>query len=432
MRYLNVLYFLLISWYAYKFLISHGRIVRSPFDKRDDLILTGPEMFWVLTFSTGVLAFSAPLPIDLMAIRLMVIMILCLIGFSYVNNKPIWSLPLKLYVVYLVWLFIGCIYGPSWGYGIRVILKYSYPLLFCLFATAAVDNFPTAFKAALSARWIGAIVVVVSFLPYISILISGVLWYPTARAIHFISLMAFSLALIFFTHEKLKNLLYTLLFLFPCFVWVLRTSILGSGVAIMAFSVIRWKVKSLPIIVGILTAGVIAVFTIPSLHDKMFFDDVENADLESFEAGELSMEAVNTNSREVLWEFLEDAMYNGHELTGSGTGSVQQFMYSHYIFGGITVAHNDFVQMKCDNGLIGMYLYIAISLMIFFHCFIIYWRTTDDKVKLFAITAGASILGVFATMYSDNTVNYSMATLSMPYGFYGMTLALKERISEDK
>jgi hypothetical protein len=33
-------------------------------------------------------------------------------------------------------------------------------------------------------------------------------------------------------------------------------------------------------------------------------------------------------------------------------------------------------------------------------------------------------MGVFVTLYSENTVNYSMATLSMPFGFYGMMLGL--------
>ena len=431
MIYLNIIYFLLLSWYAYKFLTSEGKIVKSPFDKRDDLDLTGPEMVWVRTFSTGVLAFSVPHPIDLMAIRLMVIMVLCVIGFSYVDNKPIWSFPLKLYVVYLAWLFIGCIYGPSWSYGLRVILKYSYPLIFCLFASAAIDNFPTAFKASVSARWVGAIAVVLSFIPYIGLLIPGVLWYQTARAIHFISLMVFSMSLFFLTDEKQKNLIYSFLFLLPCFAWVFRTSILGSGVAIMAFSIIRWKLKSLPVILGVLLTGVVAVFTIPSLHEKMFFDDVDNTDLESFQAGELDMDAVNTNTREVMWEFLEETLYKGNEITGSGTGAVQKFMYTHFIFGGLMVPHSDFVQMKCDNGLVGMYLYIASSLLIFCHCFKIYWSTDDDRVRLFAITAGASMLGVFVTMYSDNTVNYSMATLSMPYGFYGMTLALNERLNDE-
>ncbi|MDE6160494.1 MAG: O-antigen ligase family protein [Muribaculaceae bacterium] len=429
MIYLNILYFLIITWYGYKFLKSDGQIVRSPFDKEQHYKFSGPEMFWTLTFSTGLLAFSAPLPIDLMAVRLLVIMILCFIGFGVVADKPIWSMPLKLYVVYLLWLLIGCSYSPSVSYGFRVILKYSYPLVFCLFASAAADNFIVAYKASIMARSVALLTVIISFVPLVELLIPGVIWYGTARAIHYISIMTFSIALFFFTSEKKKNFWYAVLFLLPCFLWVFRTSIMGSGVAIMAFAIIRWRLRSLPVIVGVLIAGVVAVFTIPSLREKMFNKGAENVTIENFQSGGLSMEDVETNAREAMWSLLEHELYDGYEITGSGTGSVQQYMYNHFIFGGLKVPHSDFVQIKCDNGLIGLYLYIGIVLMIFLHCFKIYWSTTDDRIRIFAITAGASMLGVFATLYSDNTVNYSMATLSMPYGFYGMTLALNKKIA---
>ena len=41
-----------------------------------------------------------------------------------------------------------------------------------------------------------------------------------------------------------------------------------------------------------------------------------------------------------------------------------------------------------------------------------------------AMVAGASLMGVFVTMYSDNTLSYSMCTLSFPWGFYGMALGI--------
>lgn len=425
MIWLNVIYFLIISYYGYIFLRSEGRIVTSPFSKNDLMALTGPEMFWVLTFATGLLAFSAPLPIDLMAVRLLVIMLLCIIGFSIVRRSPVWSLPLKLYVVYMVWIAIGLFYSPSLSFGIRVILKYTYPLIFCLFASAAVDNFPTALKASLAARWVAVISLIFAFVPFIGRLVPGVFWYGTATAINYISIMTLSLALFFFTNEKKKNLWFTILFLLPCFIWVFRTSIMGSGVAIMAFALIKWRVKSLPVILGVLLAGVIAVFTIPSLNQKMFKPGSENMTIENFQQGGVTMNNVNTNAREAMWEFLENKFYEPHKLIGSGTGAVQTYMYGNYVFGGLIVPHSDFVQMKCDNGLIGLILYCGVSILIFLHCFKIYWSTDDNRIRLLAITAGASMLGVFATLYSDNSVNYSMATLAMPYGFYGMLLGVK-------
>lgn len=427
MEYLNIIYFLILISYCYNFLVSEGTIVKSPFNKWDSLALTGPEMYWVLIFSTGLLAFSVNVGLDLMAIRLFVIMILCLIGLKYTSGPVIWSIPLKIYVVYLIWLLIGCFYAPSWNYAIRTLLKYTYPLIFCLFASAAVDNFPTAFKAAISARWVALITVIVFFIPFLPSLIPGVVWYITARVIHYIGIMVFSLAMIFFSNEKKKNFFYFLVFLLPCFIYVLRTSILGSGIALMAFAFIKWKLKSLPVIGAVLVLGIVSVFTIPSLKEKMFYD--KNTSLEQLKEGKITMNNVDTNYRMYMWEKIPKMLYDGHELTGSGTGAVQELMYTHsYMFGGLKIIHNDFLQIKCDNGLIGLCLYCAMIIAVYIHCFLIYWSTDDPRIKLFAITAGASLLGVFATCYSDNTVNYSMATLSIPFGFYGMTLALNKRL----
>ncbi|MCM1138982.1 MAG: O-antigen ligase family protein [Muribaculum sp.] len=424
---LNFVYFLIITFYGYKFLTSDGKIVKSALNRDVELHYSGPELFWCLTFSTGLLAFSANVGVDLMAIRLLVLEIFCLIGLSKVADKPIWSLPMKLYVVYLIWLLIGCFYGPSMMYGLRVILKYSYPLLLCLFASAVVRDADVFLKSSLFARTVGVISIIFSFVPLLPYLVPGVFWYGTARAINYISIMIFSLALFHFTSgkEKWKNLFYVALFILPCFIWVLRTSIMGSLVAIMAFYFIKYKLKSLPIIVGILILGVVAVFTIPSLKAKMFHDD--NVTIEQFQNGDIQENNINTNARESMWKYLETKFYTPHQIIGSGTGSVQNFMYNNYVFGGLTVPHSDFVQMKCDNGLVALILYSSIAFLIFVHVFNTYWHAENADLKLCAIIAGASIAGVFVTLYSDNAVNYSMATLSMPFGFYGMMLGLKHR-----
>lgn len=214
---LNVIYFLIITYFGFKYLLSDGGIVRSPFNKEERLKLNGPEMFWCLTFATGLLAFSANVGLDLMAIRLGVLELLCIIGLSVVKDKPIWTAPLCLYIVYLLWLLIGCTYGPSWGYGIRVILKYLYPLLICLFASAAVRHIEVWLKSALLARLVALICVIAYFVPFIWQLVPGVFWYVTAGCINFISIMILSLALFYFTDNKRTNLIYSILFILPCF-----------------------------------------------------------------------------------------------------------------------------------------------------------------------------------------------------------------------
>lgn len=420
--FLNYVYFAIITLLGLMFLFSKGWAVRSPFDRQQKLRFSGPEMLWVLTFGTGLLAFSAPGAIDLMAIRLLVLEILCVVAIVMAKHRVVWSFPILIYLIYLCWIIFGITYTASAAYGIRVLLKYLYPLILTMFASAVVRHKEVFIKASLLARTVAVVCVIVSFLPYAGRVLP-VFWYVTARAINFISIMILSLGLYFYTDEKRKNLIWAVVFIIPCFVWVFRTSIMGSAVALMAFSFIKYRLRSLPIIFGIIVASVVAVFTIPSLREKMFYK--EDITLEDFREGELSADDVDSNARFALWESLQNRFYVGHEVVGSGTGSVQQYMYTHREeFGGLMVPHSDFIQLMCDNGLVGLVLYVLILLTCFAHCFFTFQVSQDPAIKLCAIVAGSLMIGIGVTLYSDNVVNYSMATLSMPFGFYGMMLGL--------
>ncbi len=41
------------------------------------------------------------------------------------------------------------------------------------------------------------------------------------------------------------------------------------------------------------------------------------------------------------------------------------------------------------------------------------------------------MIGIMVTMYSDNTISYSMATLGYPWGFYGIALGLAKNEEEN-
>lgn len=426
MQYLNIIYFLILTGLGYKYLYSDGKVMKGALNPNVAFHYSNVELFWCLTFATGLLAFSVNVGLDLMAIRLLVLEIFCVIGLSLAKNLPVTNLPMKIYFAYIIWLCIGLFYSPSFVYGFRVVLKYLYPLLLCLFASAAVSDSEVFFKSSKWARTVGFVTIIISFIPFIEkYLFPGLIWYGTARAINYISMMIFSLGMFYFSNQKKKNLLFTLLFLAPCLIWVFRTSIMGSLVAIMAFYLIKYKTKAVPIIAGIFILGVVAVFTIPSIKEKMFYD--ESVTIEDFINGNIKEENINTNYRALMWENLQNKFYVDHEIAGSGTGAVQNEMYNNSKdYGRLMVPHSDFIQQKCDNGLIGLILYGAIIFFIFVDCFRTYWNPQySAPLKLCAIVAGASIIGVYATFYSDNVVNYSMATLSMPFGFYGMMLGMR-------
>lgn len=431
MQILNYFYFIIISFWGLNLLFHKYVKMRSPFNARKYLAFEGTEAFWVLTFSTGLLALSAKGIIDLMAIRLLIIEILCFIGFFICKNKTVWNAITIAYIIYLGWLFIGLSYSPSAGYGMRVILKYLYPLIIMIFASAAIRDKEVFLISGLWARKVAVISIIISFIPYLEIYVfPGVIWYGTARAINYITMCMFSMALYFHTGKQKKDLYFSILFILPCILWVFRTSMIGTTAALMAFFYFKYKAKSLPVIFAVITIFVISIFAIPQIRQKMFFND-KGKNIENLQGGEISISDINSNGRFNMWESLLHKFYHKKEVRGSGTGNTQHFMYSNHVFGGLKVPHNDYIQILCDNGLIGLALYLITTLGICFHSFIIYnSKKSDTYIRICAITAGSSMLGLLVTMFTDNVVNYSMATLAYPFGFYGMTLGLTYKIDK--
>lgn len=422
---LNYLYFLIITLVGLKFLTMKQGVMTNPLNREQKMVMDGPEMFWVLTFSTGLLAFSAPGALDLMAIRLMVLEAFCLVGLFICKRSPQWSPAIVFYLIYIIWLVVGLSYTPAPGYGFRVILKYLYPVLIMLFASAAVRDKEVFLKAGIGARIMALISIGVSFIPYIGLLFPGVFWYAPAKAINNISMCVFSLALFYYTQEKKKNLLLCILFMLPCILWVFRTSIMGTTLALMTFFFFKYRLKSLPVIFSAFVLFIVVVFTIPSIREKMFYDD-SGKSIEQLNSGQISMDDIDSNGRFAMWEWSLNKFFYGEELTGAGTGNLQETFYAlRHPFGSIRICHNDYVQILCDNGLIGIVLFGGSFLALIFHCFIVFQnRRYDTAIHLCAIVAGASAAGTLLTMYTDNVINYTMATLSYPCGFYGMMLGL--------
>lgn len=422
---LNYFYFIVITGLGIKFLFQRYGIVPHPLYKNQWLSFNGPELFWTLTFSTGLLAFSASGVLDLMAVRLLVLEMLCLVGLFVAKHKPAWSTASVCYILYMIWLLIGLFYSPAPIYGFRVIMKYLYPLCIMLFASAVVYDEEVFLKAGLYARWVAVVCLVLSFIPGINLLIPGVFWTGTAQAIHFISMCIYSFALFYDGGYKKVNFYLGVLFMIPCVLWVFRTSIMGTTLALLVFFFFKYKLKSLPIIVACLLVFIVVIFCVPSIKEKMF-NDGKGKNIEELQNGNISTDDINSNGRFAMWEWSLNKFYRNKELIGTGTGNLQEIFYAlRHPFGSIRICHNDYVQILCDNGVIGICLFGGSFLFLIFHSFRVYQNKCYGVViRICAITAGSSAAGTLLTMYTDNVINYTMATLSYPCGFYGMMLGL--------
>lgn len=419
------IYFVILSFLGFYLLYKPYGVTSVPFHPYLKMKCTGMELLVVFMFATGFMGI-----IPLLSVRLAILEIICILGILRCQQNVIISPPMILFMVFLCWVILGITYTPNPVFGLRMLTKYLYPLLFAML-TASVIRDPEVFlKSALWARWIALISLLAHDISIIGGFFPGIFWTAGALCTSYITMTMFSLAMFFNGQEKLKNLLWAVVFMLPCIMWVIRTDIFGTGLALSTFFFIKYKFKSLPLILAVGCLGIAALFYIPSVKSKMYYRPDE-VTLTDFLTNNVDENNINTSGRKKGWEDVHRFFFTGHELVGSGTGRVQTFFYTEVIGwqrGG--QLHNDFLVLLCDNGMIGLLLFVIAYIAIMFHCLYIYHKSREKWVRLCALTAGSALIGILVTMYSDNTISYSMCTLGYPWGFYGMALGLykKERM----
>lgn len=421
-----IIIFLVLSIWQYSVLTKNRHIIKSPYREGELMICSGEEMFMIVLFATAFIGLS-----PVLSLRLAVLELLIVIAMFRSHNRPIISIPLIMFMVFLLWVTIGLFYTPNVIFGFRMILKYIYPLLVCMFASSVVRDPAVFLKSGLLARKVASIGILLIILPIISQFTRPILWYSAAFITGMISLIVFSFALVEFSNEKKKNFIWGLFLSSFCLIAVFRTDIFGTCVAMATYFFIKYRLKAVPFILAMGVAGLLMMFYIPSVKEKMFIDP-DKASIEDYARLDIDQDNVQTNYRAFMWEDATDMFYDGHELMGSGTGRVQTWFYTEATDsrrGG--QLHNDFLVIKCDNGDIGFWLLVVSYLAILLHCMHLYKRSPSNIVRMAAIVAGSSLIGIFVTMYSDNTISYSMVTLSFPWGFYGMTLGLKKALTDE-
>lgn len=434
MSILNYIYFTVLTCMITAWVSRKTCTIRllSPFSGK--MCVSGVNAFWIIIFATGIIACSANAGIDVSALRMLSVELLLIFGFIKSRNSTQISTTILLYCLFLVWLLYGITYSPSLEYALRVFLKFLYPFLIVLFAAKALRDEIVCLTAALWARKIALLSLI--FFMSTSIfharidfgIISGMFWYGTALCAAYISMSIFSLGMYFTINRKPRELWYALVFSIPCFAHVLRSSIMGTIIALSIFSLFKYKLKALPVIVCILVFFIICVFFIPQVHNKMFGG--QNVAIEQVVERGISQNDIASNGRFNVWNIFMRQLYSGKELKGSGTGASQNKFYtgsSQDGYGTIKVMHSDYIQILCDNGQIGLTLFIFTYLSLIIHCFKEFNnKYNNNTTKLLALTAGSSMAGIAFTFYSENIINYSMAVLTFPYGFYAMMLGLKK------
>lgn len=426
-----LLFFLIINYKGIRYALSNGSFtLKASLKPEKEWSFTSREMLILLTL---VCAPISAAPFGQLAVRLLFWILIILIAFL-LTSRPVHFPPAAFYYsLYLAWLLISMFLTPYRGYGFRVFAKYLLPFLMMMFAAKAVETPNVLVKGVKYVFVIFEIELFYSMLHRIGLEIifsfwaSHIFWWQPAILDSFSVLLPVVITAYIIYRDKQYLFLIPLMILISVLGYVVRTGLVAMFISAVMMVVFRYKWKSLPVLFLVFMLGISSVVFIPKVRNKMFYREMTATELvNNFDR--LTIDDINSNGRFAMWEVLLDRLYLKNPIRGHGIGSTQHDMYEELkeLFGGLEVPHNDYIQILCDTGLIGFFLYLIMILSLVLHSYALY---NDQNLSLecryAAFIAGTSICGMAAAMMTDNVVNYTMTTLVYPFTFYGIAIALK-------
>ncbi|MGM0934479.1 MAG: O-antigen ligase family protein [Bacteroidota bacterium] len=409
--------------------------VKGPFGEGEEMMVSSRQRFILFLLAVGIVQAGM-----FSAVLLLVWIVFLLIYLSFYKTSFSASGLFFVYIAYLIWLLYSLALSPEPEFGFRVFAKYLFPFLVVAVVSSTpitTEFFHKALKVAFASAVIANLVLVVPYIiPIGSItapILNPIIWWGPA----IIDFNPFALACAFILYKITGKKIYlyaAILFILPPVLASVRTGLVGLGVALLAMSFFKYKIRALPLFLIIIGAFIISVLYIPQIRNKMFRESFNSADEVLNAIGTMSSHDIDSSGRFAMWEWNLKEFYEGRELMGSGLGNLQAFMYSgDHHFGGLQVVHNDYVQILADTGQIGLVLYLLIIIAFIIHSFKIYNnKRYHVTARHAAFIAGTSFCGIMACAFTDNVINYSLITLSYSYAFFGFALALRNNTSENQ
>ena len=335
------------------------------------------------------------------------------------------------YIIFFLWLCYTMTYTTVPRDGVMMLIKYSLPMLFLWLGYSAMNN----------EKDLIIFLKVVNTVACIYCIFIGGLGWKLMPGLYYNVFMG-----PFYTYSGFTNYL-TSIFIIPillywltkekkyifCALWMVLSTILysvrtGMGAMMLVFAfamVLRYKIKAIPslLFAGALFIGVILF--VPSVNKKFFGDNAGQITATDIVQGDaLSLDNIEMSGREFMWQRVKDNCYYGNETFGGGLGTSGRFVKDYgRTHNTLEVMHNDYLQIICDTGLVGITLlsifYIMVMLKVMYH---VMARRSTALVKYTGIMALTSIVGIGFSMYFDNVVSNSMQSMVMPYFFLGFFL----------
>lgn len=436
-----IIFILLLYWVCKIYLSNKTGFRIAQYEKGEYYLLPRNMYFVIFTVCTAPI-FLGILSLLKYGLWFATILLLIFAGKLQIKIERITTM----YIIFFLWLCYTMTYTTATYDGFMLLIKYSIPMLFLWLGYSAISNEKDLI---VFLKVVNIVVCIYCFF------IGGqgckvIPWfYYGAIGQQFLKYAGFAdyLTSIFIIPIMLYWLTHKKRYIF-CALWLILSTVLesvrtGMGGMLLVFVVallLKNKAKAIP---GVIFAGAMfigIILFVPEVNEKFFGDYAGTISATDIIQGDaLSQNNIETSGRTETWEMIMEYCYKGNETFGSGLGVSMRFLKAAAANGyGITIMHNDYVQIISDTGIIGIIL-IGLFYLIFLLKGIkfIILKRYSTSVRITGIMAVSSMAGTAFSMYFDNVVSHSMSSLVMPFIFLGFFLKFidideNKHISEQK
>lgn len=421
--FLNLIVGIWMAFYAFRIYFGKRlKLVQHPITPGIKCLLNRDLHFLIFSIATAMI-FLGPLSLVKYGFWILFMLYLLLARFKLKVNAIVIC-----YFLFLIWAAISISYSSVKFQGTMLLIKYFLPLLYLWLGYNAIHDYEDLLFflkkciliMALYAFFIGGFSVKVT--PWLYNLLcfktGGLVVAYASLADFFSALFVIPLALYVIDRDK-KWWVAAIWVALSTILAVVRTGIGGIFLATTFFLFGYYKFRALPWVGGLLLLGVGAIFFIPAVHEKMFVD--ERTTMSSMTASSVSFENIQSNGRELIWDTNLELFYKPNPIVGAGLGESTEYTKEHFV---VKLIHNDYVQILCDMGLIGLLLFalfFVVTIMKVITYSVLY---KNMLVRLSGAMALGSCAGVFFSMTFDNVITYAQQCFVIPFVFIGIFLKI--------
>lgn len=435
---LSLLIFVVLTIWVGQIYLSGKKKLRMVEVGKKEYYLLSQNMYFVI-FSVC----TAPIFLGSLALLKYGLWFVAMLALLFVGKVRVkFELMTVMYLVFFLWLCYTMTYTTVPRDGMMMLIKFSLPMLFLWLGYSGLSNekdliiFLKVVNVA-ACIYCGLIGGFAATFVWPFYYFFGGLCSTYAGFADFLTAVFIVPILLYWLTKEKKYIFCALWMVLSTVLQSVRTGMGGMMLVFCTALLLKNKAKAVP---GLAVAGAMflsVILFVPSVNEKFFGDDAGKVSANDIVQGNaMSMDNIEMSGREYVWQRVKDNCYYGNETFGGGLGTSGRFMKDYGEANqGLVMMHNDYLQIICDTGHIGILLltifYLVVVLKVASEVAL---RRCSPLVKLTGIMALPSLAGIGFSMYFDNVVSNSMQSMVMPYiyiGFFLKALELEKRSSNE-